>query len=161
MDEYTKFQNIAIKFLSYRPRSEKELREKLLKKRAPQEVLEEVIGFLKEQKFLSDEEFVKWWIRQRTEFNPKSARIIKLELRQKGIDQDTIEKALIEHASEELTVSDLEKAKTLVAKRIGKYKGLSKYELLQKLSPYLGRRGFDYDTIKEAISITLKSFPEQ
>lgn len=156
MDDFAKFQNIAIKFLSYRQRSEKELREKLLKKKAPSDVLEKVIDFLKEQKFLDDEEFAKWWIRQRTEFNPKSLRIIKMELKQKGIDQETIENALTQHSSEELTMSDLEKAKDIVVKKLPKYKGLTKYELIQKLGPYLARRGFNYETIKQSIDEVLR-----
>lgn len=154
MDQYAKFQNIALKFLSYRPRSEKELRKKLEKKKTPPDIIEKVITFLKEQKFLSDEEFAKWWIRQRTEFNPKSLRIIKLELRQKGVDQETIEKII---SNDEFLISnDLERAKGIVAKRIAKYKGLSHFEVMQKLGPYLSRRGFDYDTIKRSIDEVVK-----
>lgn len=177
MDDYIKFQTIAIKFLSYRPRSEKEVREKLQKftkktsypypgqvphsspqrtkgsgvAKAPQnnDVIEQVMAFLKEQKFIDDAAFVKWWIQQRTEYKPKSLKVIKLELRQKGISNDLIDSMI--HDSQFMIQSDVDRAKALVEKKLPKYKGLSRYELLQKLGPYLARRGFDYDTIKQSI----------
>lgn len=148
-DLYEKFFTKALKFLGFRPRSEKEIRDNLLKKNAPSEIIERVIEELKEQKFLDDKKFVTWWIEQRTEFKPRSLRLIIIELKQKGIS-----KSLIEEAVEELqydTKNDVKNAKKIVQSRIHRFKSLSKYELIQKLGPQLARSGFSYEVIKRAI----------
>jgi regulatory protein len=114
-----------------------------------------VIDKLKEQKFINDEEFAKWWIESRTTFKPRSLRLIKIELRQKGIDDETINNL-------QLTVNnDLEQAKELVEKRITRFRnkskmpggafGMTREEIYQKLGRYLASKGFDWDTIKQSI----------
>ncbi len=154
MDYYQKYLESAIRFLGYRPRSEKEVKDNLLKKKAPTEIIDKIISWLKEQRFLNDEEFAKWWIEQRTTFRPKGIRIVKLELKQKGIGQDIIDKVL--QSSELRIQNDDESAKKIVEKKIGKYKDLPKYEIYQKLGAHLARRGFDWDTIKSSIDEVLR-----
>jgi regulatory protein len=148
MGDFEKFYNIALRFLSYRPRSEKEVKDKLKRKKIDQTMIDRVINKLKEQKFINDEEFAKWWIEQRTNFKPRSLRLIKIELRQKGIEQDLID-SLINDLR--LMNNDLEQAKKLIEKRIERFRDLSKQEIYQKLGSYLARRGFDWDIIKQVI----------
>lgn len=149
MGDFEKFYNSTLRFLSYRPRSEKELRDKLKSKKASSEIVEKVIAKLKEQKFINDEEFARWWIESRTRFKPRSLRLIKLELRQKGISQDTTEKVINDLR---FTINDdLEQAKELIKKRIERFRNLSKQEIYQKLGGFLARRGFDWETIKQVI----------
>jgi len=178
MNDFEKFYNIALRFLSYRPRSEKEVRDYLMRhsgkerKRRLQNLLaternardsghgqnddresiiERVISKLKEQKFLNDEEFAKWWIGSRLRFKPRSLRLIKIELRQKGISQEVIEEVINDSR---LTNSDLEQAKKLVEKRITRFRnkfGMTREKIYQKLGRYLASKGFDWDTIKQSI----------
>ncbi len=166
MDYYQKYLENAIRFLSYRPRSEKEVRDNLLKKKASSEIIEQVIRWLKEQRFLNDEEFARWWVEQRTSFKPKGARIIKLELKQKGIAQDIIEAAFSHAETEEqvhlgmakdaIVRNELDVAKEIVKKKLHKYKHLPKFEIYQKLGSHLARRGFDWDSIKSSIDDVLR-----
>ena len=146
MDEFLfdKFFNSSLRFLSYRSRSEKEVRDNLLKKKAPQEIIESVITKLKEHKFLNDKEFAEWFIKSRTASRPKAARIIKMELKKKGISQEIIDDL-------PSTIDDLDSAKKLIEKKFEKYKSLEKKEVYNKLGGFLARRGFDWDTIKKAI----------
>jgi regulatory protein len=158
MDEFEKYLNKALHFLSFRPRSEKEVRDSLIKKKAPQEIVERIINSLKEQKFINDEEFASWFIENRLRFRPKSLRIIKLELKQKGIEMDMIDSAVLEIQNNDVAdvkVNDLDSAKKLVTKRINKYKGQDKQIIYQKLGAYLARRGFNWDTIKKSIDSEL------
>lgn len=149
MDEFEKYLNKALHFLSFRPRSEKEIRDKLLSKKAPEEIIERIINSLKEHKFLNDEDFAKWFIEQRLRFRPKGMRIIKMELKQKGISKDIIESVI--QNSEFIIQNDLESAKKLVEKKFDKYKDLEKQAIYQKLGAFLARRGFDWGTIKKSI----------
>ncbi len=146
MDEFGKFYNKALKFLSYRPRSEKEIRDKLKSKKASDSMIQIILTKLKDQKFVNDEEFTKWWIEQRITFKPRSVRLIKMELKQKGIGQELIDSTF---DNLQLTINDLESAKKLIQKRLNKYKNLSREEKFQKVSRFLASKGFNYDVIKE------------
>lgn len=152
MEEFEKFYNKALKFLSYRPRSEKEIRDKLFQKKASSEVIEKVASKLKEKKFINDEEFAKLWIESRNRSKPRSLRLIKLELKQKGISQDLIDKMIND---EGLMINDLESAKKLVEKRLPRYKGLDRQKIYEKLGRYLASKGFGWDTIKQVVDEVL------
>jgi len=114
MDNYEIFYKKSLNFLSFRPRSEKELRDYLKKKKCDELTAERIVENFKEHKFINDEEFAKWFIEQRTLLRPKAARLIKMELKQKGIDKDLIEQ-LLENGKD----SDFDKAKKLAEKRMG------------------------------------------
>lgn len=150
--DFDKFYDKALRFLSYRPRSEKEVRDNLLKKKASNSLIDLIIKKLKEQKFLNDAEFTKWWIEQRTSIKPTGKRLIKVELKKKGIDKDLIEEMF--DSVEDIVHDELEMARKLVQRKINKYKGLERKKICQRLGGFLSRRGFDYDTIKKVIDET-------
>ncbi len=155
VEDFEKYYIMAANFLSYRSRSEKEIRDKLKSKNAKEDIIEKVVATLKEQKFVNDEQFAREWIRSRTTYRMKSKRIIKIELLKKGIDKDIIDKVMAEGDEETGPVNDLEQARKLVESRIVRYKGMTKYEIYQKLGGFLSRRGFDWETIKAAIDQTM------
>lgn len=165
----------ALRYLSYRPRSEKEIREYLVKKSlqrhpgkrsasridsgvvadaSPQndeeykKIIDVVIIKLKELRFLNDREFAAMWVRSRTEYKPKSKGLIKIELRQKGIAREIIEEVLQSRTEEH---SDKALAGKLLEKRKKRYEGMEKQERYQKAGGFLARKGFSYDIIKAAI----------
>ena len=152
MDDFDRFYNSSLRFLSYRPRSEKEVRDKLVSKKASLEIADKVISKLKKYNFVNDAEFAKKWIEDRSKFKPRSFRLIKLELKRKGIDDETIDNL-------HLTISsDLEQAKKLVEKRIIRFRnkfGMTREEIYQKLGRFLASKGFSWDTIKKSIDETL------
>lgn len=149
MDEFEKFYNNALKFLSYRPRSEQEIRKRLTQKKTPQEMIDRIISKLKEQKFLNDKEFTRWWIEQRTKFRPRALRLIKIELKQKGIGTELID-SVIQNLKFRIQ-DDLMSASKLIEKKLPKYKNLDSQEKFQKLSKFLASKGYSYDIIKEII----------
>ena len=106
---------LTLKYLQYRPRSMKEVRDHLKRKNVTEDQIDLIINRLIEQKFLNDEEFAKMWIRNRTTLRPTGKHLLKLELIQKGIVKDTIDNVLKE-ASEE-GGSDLEMARILIQKK--------------------------------------------
>ena len=147
MDNFDKLYQKALFFLSFRPRSEKEIRDYLKKKKSDEQSTEKIIQRLKESKFINDKDFANWFIEQRTIIKPKAQRIIKIELKRKGIDNDLIEQLLIETPS-----TDLAKAKKLAEKRIQRYsKEIDRKKVFEKMARYLASKGFDYDVIKEVI----------
>lgn len=147
MDEFEKFYNKALKFLSFRPRSEHEVVKNLLKKKAPEDLIKKIISKLKEYKFLEDEEFTKWWIEQRAKFKPRALRLVKMELKQKGISNELIEQTI--ESLKLTTSSDLESAKKLIEKKKEKWKNLTREKKFQKVARHLSSKGFSYDIIKD------------
>jgi regulatory protein len=157
MDPLTPALSKALRYLSFRIRSEKEIREYLLGKNKPQkknfeppspEIIDAVIVRLKEMKFLNDLEFAKSWVRSRTEYKPKALNIIKLELKQKGISAELIEQALGESRVEK---DDKTLARELLEKKKKKYEHMEKNERYRKAGGFLARKGFSFEAIKAAI----------
>ncbi len=148
MDAFEKYYNATLAYLSYRPRSIKEVRDYLHKKQAGEKTAKQIITKLLEHKFLNDEEFARMMVRQRTEFKPKGLRMLKQELAQKGVDVEIIEKVLAERKT---NVSELGLAKTLLEKRKRQYQGLERNKLYQRAGGFLGRKGFDFSIITAAI----------
>ena len=165
MDIFEKLLNKTYRFLSYRPRSEKEVIEYLKKKsffskitedkerQDLEQVINSVVKKLKEQKFLDDREFAKWWIEQRSKVKPKALKFIIFELKQKGIEKDLIEEVL--ESKEFEIVSDFDKAFKLAQKRINRYRGETPKKAYEKMARFLASKGFDYDIIKKVIDQVL------
>ena len=147
MDQFEKLYAKSLKYLSFRIRSEKEMRDYLLKKNAPPEVLEKIISSLKTSKFLNDEEFARMWIESRNRANPRAQKVLKFELQQKGINKEIIEKFL----TSERMATDLDSAKALVRKRLPRLKGAEKEEVYKKLGGFLARKGYSWDVVKHSI----------
>ena len=148
----------AVQFLRIRPRSEKEVREKLIKYKTPENYIETIIQKLTQQRFLNDEAFAKWWVEQRSRFRQKGWIIVKMELKQKGIHESILKDLETKIRSQELegVKSELDQAKELVQKHLKKYRGLTRDEVFNKLGGMLGRRGFSYDIIKACIDELFK-----
>ena len=64
-DQIKRYLDLVYHYLSIRSRSEKEVREYLLKKNAESHIINTIIELLKEKKFLDDEAFARSWISQR------------------------------------------------------------------------------------------------
>lgn len=148
----------ALKLLSYRPRTKKEISGRIMqlaiKKGIPAKLVDKAILDLEERKLIDDEEFVRWWINQRDTFRPKGIRLIKMELRHQGIDTETIESILEEKNHN--TSHEFELALSLAQKKLSRLKSLPKEELRAKLTAFLGRRGFDFETIYDVIDSLYK-----
>lgn len=148
-EKFEKAYTRALKFLNFRPRSEKEVRDNLLKKKIDPDFIEGIIELLKKQKFLNDYEFTRMWVESRLRSSPRSLSLIKRELLQKGVSRDIVEAQI---SNFQFSISnELDNAKRLVEKKIKRYKMLEKHEIYQKLGAILARRGFDWDTIRQSI----------
>ena len=140
--------------MSFRPRSEKEMRDYLTKKKCDDKTLKRIIESLLRTKFLNDEEFARRFIEQRTKIKPKANRVIKYELKQKGISQELIDKLFED--KEESAVSDFSKALELAERKLPRYAKIEdKRKVYEKMSRFLASKGFDWDTIKEVIDQVL------
>lgn len=143
-DQFQRCHNAAAHYLGYRPRSEHEMRQRLLRRGFSGELVEAVLKRLKEQGLVDDIAFARFWRDNRQSFSPRSQRLVRLELRQKGVSSDIIERVVS-------TISDGDNAYRVATNRAHRLP-LSDYESFRhRLGSYLKRRGFGYGIIKETI----------
>jgi regulatory protein len=147
-DEFEKGKQIAYRFLSYRPRSRREIEKKLREKKITEENVNKVINFLKENNYINDREFAVNWVRYRMENRPRGKRALEYELREKGIDLDLIKESLDEVYKDEFD-------EYVVAVRLAEKK-MASFKDKRKLLGYLQRKGFSYDLIEKVVSNLLK-----
>ena len=171
-DQLERLTNQALRFLSFRPRSEKEVRNYLIQKlklsdqggeekQNFEKSIRLVIEKLKHLGQINDEDFAKWWVEQRNRFRPKGSRVIKLELLQKGIDRETIEKVTPLRPFDSAQgyagqVNELDLATTAALKKISSYQKLEQREFKIKMGQFLARKGFDWVTIKKVVDTFLE-----
>jgi len=136
--------NAAIHYLSYRPRSESEIRERLHRRGFDDESIDAVITKLKEQGMVDDMAFAQFWKDNRDSFSPRSQWLTRLELRRKGVAGNIIDQVVSEiDDSESAYRAALTKARSL---------SLSDYKSFRhRLGEYLKRRGFGYGVINHTI----------
>ena len=149
-DDIRKAYNAAIQYLSYRMRSESEVREHLKKKEISDSVINEAVHKLYEFKFLNDEEFANAFVRTQLNTTDKGAEVIKLELKGKGIAPELISKAVDEVSFD----GQLEKAIKLSEKYAVKNKKDSSRVLKQKIEQMLQRKGYSFSIIRAAMDET-------
>lgn len=151
-DEFLKFYDRVLRFLAYRPRSEKEISDWFKKKKVGEKTQKLIEKKLRRLGYLDDGKFTQWWLEQRMAFRPFGKKRLALELRQKGIEREMIERELGKLDNEKLK----ELAEGLVEKRLKILGKLPYFEAKEKLIAFLSRRGFSWEIIKEVVAKTLK-----
>ncbi len=135
----------ACRFLSFRPRSEAEVRRRLMR-RFTAELVESVIEALRSKNYLDDEEFARRWRSNRERFHPRGRQMLQRELSRLGVAREVIDHALLGMEEEENAYrAGLKLAIRLMSK------DCTQEDLSRKLYPYLQRRGFTYSLARETV----------
>ena len=135
----------AYRYLSYRPRSEAEIRHRLHQRGFADETAEKAITKLKEQNLSDDFAFAQFWKDNRLSFRPKSKRLIKKELRDKKVASEIIEQVIED-------IDDEEIAYKLGSSRLPAVAHLDYPDFYRRLSSYLTYRGFSYQVIRGIVA---------
>ncbi len=134
-----------LNFLSYRPRTIKEVRDRLYKYDVRDATKQDVlVNKLKSQGYLDDSSFASWFIASRNTHRPRSTRLLKSELKSKGVSEEIIQAVLTQITPESETIH------RLLTKKLGLGRTLAQPER-QKLLAYLSRQGFAWDKIAEVV----------
>jgi len=136
--EFQKTLDKLLRFAYLRPRSEKEIRNWLYRKKVPDMMHSDLFSKLKYFELLDDAKFAKLWVENRNEFHPKSKRILKQELQIKGISRDVIDDVL-----GEIEIDESKIALDMLKKK--------KYSDEKKMLGYLIRNGFSFEIAKKAV----------
>ena len=131
--------SVALRYLTSRPRSERELRDRLRRRKIGEVVIDRTVEQLRTKGLLDDFTFAQYWVDQRVTFKPRSRRMLEMELRQKGVAGEAIEGVILDMDDEaEAYRAAQRRARSLPADDFDSF--------FKKLVDHLRRRGFGYAT---------------
>ena len=151
---YEKLINASLRYVSFRPRSEKEFRTFLVQKlkksktyAAP--LVERAIARMRDLGYVDDLKFALWWIEQRQSFKPKGKRLVIAELGAKGVSQDVAQQAYL--TLDNSLTDPFDAAKNILEKKLHSWRLLDSQTQKKKSYDFLYRRGYDADTIGRVV----------
>jgi regulatory protein len=120
----------------------------LLRAGQSEAAIEGVLDNLRQRGLVNDVAFAEYWVEQRQTFGPRGKRLLRAELRQHGVDSASAEAAtdsVAASAEQDAYRAALKRAQHLSASALDErmFKG--------RLSQFLARRGFDWQTISSAV----------
>lgn len=129
-----------MKYVVFKKRTEKEVKEKCKILKYDEELIEEIIEYLKDNSYIDDENYVYKYIQNVMRLKKCSINEIKIDLLKRGINEDLIDT----YINEEVEEFELNSAKLLAEKKI-------KTMELEKVKRYLLNKGFSYSNVSKAI----------
>ncbi|MCM8800660.1 MAG: recombination regulator RecX [Candidatus Omnitrophica bacterium] len=148
IDLFQQAKDYAFLLLRFRPRTEKEISQRLKKKGFSEEVIEKILVFLRKNNFINDASFAQAWIESRLK-KPLGINRIKQELILKGIDKAIIDSKIneiLKDYSEEKIVTEIAR------KRFKRLENLPIDKTKRRIYDYLLRRGFSQEIVNDVIS---------
>ena len=149
-EEYNKLYQRALRFLSMRQHTEREMRRYLIrvvsKEKIREDVVEKIISQLKTDRYIDDSKFVRDYIDLRSTHKQKGKRGLTFELQKKGIKSTEIDAYFSNNAIDEYKL-----AGAALKKVWERYNNLNRLRRYQKASQFLLRRGFSYEAIRKTI----------
>ncbi len=137
----------ALRLLSFRVRSEKEIADRLARRGYETDVIDETLASLRRIGYIDDAQFAQTWVEARGK--TRGRRALAHELRQKGVADDLAARTLHEAKTDE---TEQAAARAVAVKRVGERPADASREARAKLSAFLQRRGFDWDVIRPVLA---------
>ncbi|MCK6606618.1 MAG: RecX family transcriptional regulator [Ignavibacteriaceae bacterium] len=150
----------ALRYLSIRSHTKKELKLKLLKKKFPASGIDTVLNKLESMGYINDENTAGYYVAELQRLKKEGKDLILSRLIKKGLSRQVISKTMEKVFSEE---AETDNCRTLARKKYQMLRGKEKDEIkaLKKLYDFLLGKGFSYELIKKVINeLKTDSFPE-
>ena len=153
-DGANRAQERALSLLEVRPRSRRELEQRLRRAGYEAAAIVEALDRLERVELVDDAAFARFWVEQRLTFRPRSRRALQYELRRRGVSGQALEEALA-------PVDDAQAAEDLARRHLERMTGREDQEAVrEKLYRLLRNRGFDHSTTKSVLD-SLESWDSQ
>ncbi len=136
----------GLNLLSYRPRTVRELEDRLTRNGFAEPAVAAAIERLEGWGYLDDGAFARRWVENRIEHRPRGTRLLAQELRQKGVDRDVIGETI-----EEAEIDELAAAIQAGERKAQSYASLDPAVARRRLTGFLARRGFTGGTVRQAV----------
>ncbi len=149
MEDKNKALQFAMKLIGLRMRSVFEIKTRLEKKGFETEIINDVLRDLKKYRYTDDEQFAEAYINDRMNFSPRGKFLIEKELKERGVEENIINKKIEELISEE---REIESAKKLAEKKLKTISDKTdRTKIDQKIRSYLQSKGYSFDVISKVI----------
>lgn len=143
-------------------KTEKYLREKLVKRGYPEEIIESIIDSLKEDDYINDEKYARMFAKDRQEFGNKGSRAIKYDLMRKGVDAETVAEVIEEIHDPE---AEEDRARAYIERRVASTRGLDTQKRITRLASALARRGYDpsmsFRIVRDAVNADIEEMSQE
>lgn len=138
----------GVKYISIRYRSIKEMKDYLLKKEYPSDIVDEAIQSLISNTYLDDDRFTKAYIKDKMAFTSKGDYKIRMELSSLGIDNSIIDNNILTIDNDIL----INKMKKIIDKDIKSNKKYNGSELRNKIYNHLINQGYSKEKVINVIN---------
>jgi len=160
-ESYASAKSAALRFLSYRPRTERELRNKLRETEHAESHIDAVLDDLKQAGLVDDQAFARMYIRDTRAARPVGPLLLKQKLLLLGLDKELVEDALRETMENVSQDDDAKVAARKFLQQSGKSgRRVDARKLRSRLTGLLARRGFSWDVIGKVVNQTMQSHDE-
>lgn len=177
-DQFQQHYTRALAFLAVRPRSEAEVRRRLREKAVPPDDIDAVVARLQRAGYLDDREFARYWITERARSSPRGARLLRGELRNKGVAPAIIDAALAAFEADATATEEappppdsdpnpaedaedtaplqeesrvVREALAMARRRQRSYAHLDPATFRRRMSGFLLRRGYEYAVVSRVL----------
>jgi regulatory protein len=142
---------IALRRLSVRARSRRELAQDLKSRDVPADAAAEVLDRFAEVGLIDDEAFAQEWVESRGRRSGEAR--LRQELRHKGVAEGVIADAIDGRGDQ----ADLTNARELATRKAATMKGLDEVVRQRRLTALLARRGYSSAVIRRVIGEVLQA----
>lgn len=147
--EFDRAKHAALRLLELRPRSQREINERLRQRGFTPDTIAAVSTLLHERGLIDDTAFANYLVEQRRRLHHRGAGAIRTDLRRHGIAADTIADVSATH---DLGADDTANALAFARKIAPRHRGLDRVTFMRRLGGALQRRGFDSSAIRHALT---------
>lgn len=142
VEEFDKQKTKVLKYILYKKRSENEIRKKF-EKEIEENLLEDIIAYLKEAKYIDDREYIRKTINNFMALKNLSIREIEYKLYTKGIRKEDIEDYIYEN-KEELNQYEIKSARNITNKKVTSLE-------IEEIKQYLMKKGYKRENVNTAL----------
>jgi regulatory protein len=136
----------GLRLLTYRPRSEREVRQRFAQRGATAELADDAVERLRDAGLIDDTAFAQAWVDSRRRASPRGDRLLRQELAGKGVARQVITETLESGETDALRL-----AQAAAAKKARTLSGQPEPDFSRKLTDFLLRRGFDYEIVSAVV----------
>ena len=142
IEEFDKEKTKVLKYIIFKKRTEYEVRKKF-SSTIDNEMLDDIIDYLKEAKYINDDEYIKKLVYEFINLKNLSIREIEYKLISKGINRNIIEDYIYNNR-DDLEEYEIKSAKNIINKKSSSME-------IEEIKQYLLKKGYKSENIKEAL----------
>ena len=142
LERIEKLKNKVFKFIVYKKRTEKEVRDKF-RSEIDEDLLEDIIEYMKEQKYLDDEDYIDRFVKETMNLKNSSIKELTYKLAGKGVPSNIIDDYICKNY-ETMIEYEVRSAKNIYLKKKDKLEE-------DEIRTYLFKKGFSGDSISQGI----------